>query len=194
MVLTGQCAPLVNIIANLIKDEYLHPAYVTLYVINGKHNGESLADAIKNILTVCQDNNASLVINEFNSYGSMEKNVLQWVDQCVKPVNCGTTYEFKTSLKTLAGEGNKLAKSIINYGILIPFFLLGLVLVVRDRNRTGIMLAMITMAYFVMRTYLGGNERTRLAVEPFIVVLAFYGIMWIVSRLWKTQPAEETQD
>ena len=84
--------------------------------------------------------------------------------------------------------------SIINYGILIPFFLLGLVLVVRDRNSTGIMLAVVTMAYFVMRTYLGGNERMRLAVEPFIVILAFYGIMWIGSRLWKTQPSEEAQD
>ncbi len=84
--------------------------------------------------------------------------------------------------------------SILNYGILLPFFALGLVLVVRDRNRTGLMLATVTVAFFVMRMYLGGDERIRLAVDPFIVILAFYGISWMIGTLWKPRSAEDTQD
>jgi 4-amino-4-deoxy-L-arabinose transferase-like glycosyltransferase len=78
--------------------------------------------------------------------------------------------------------------SIANYGILIPFFLFGFVLVFRNRNREGIMLAVLTASYFLMRSYLGGDERMRLPVDPFIIVFAFYGIGWIVSRFRK--PAE----
>lgn len=84
--------------------------------------------------------------------------------------------------------------SLFNYGILLPFFALGLMLIVRDRNRTGLMIAAVTIAFFVLRAYLGGNERIRLAVDPFIVILAFYGISWIIAKLWKPKPAENTQN
>lgn len=65
---------------------------------------------------------------------------------------------------------------ILSYGIPIPFFLLGLALVLVDRNRFGIMLGVMTVAYFLVRVYLGGSERARLPIEPLVIVLAFYGV------------------
>jgi len=72
--------------------------------------------------------------------------------------------------------------SILNYGVLLPFFLIGIVVAIRERNRTGLMLAAVTVAYFLMRAYLGGNERTRLPIDPLVVLIAFYGVAALVRR------------
>jgi 4-amino-4-deoxy-L-arabinose transferase-like glycosyltransferase len=74
------------------------------------------------------------------------------------------------------------AVAIISYGLLLPFFVIGAVFVIRDKERTGWMLAATTFAYFLMRAYLGGSERARLPVEPFIILLAFYGVLVIFRR------------
>jgi len=84
--------------------------------------------------------------------------------------------------------------SILNYGITLPFFLLGIVFVIRNRNRTGLMLAVITAAYFLMRTYLGGSERTRIPVEPFIIILAFYGLLALVQSIRSSNPPAQDTD
>ncbi|UCG53155.1 MAG: glycosyltransferase family 39 protein [Candidatus Latescibacterota bacterium] len=81
--------------------------------------------------------------------------------------------------------------SIVNYGILLPFFFLGLVFAVKDRNRTGLMLAVIVAAYFVMRSFLGGSERTRIPVDPLIILLAFYGLMALVRRYLPSKAPSE---
>jgi 4-amino-4-deoxy-L-arabinose transferase-like glycosyltransferase len=72
--------------------------------------------------------------------------------------------------------------STLNYGLVLPFFLLGILFAVRERNRTGLMLAAVAAAYFLMRAYLGGNERTRLPIDPIVILLGFYGIMGLVRR------------
>jgi len=72
--------------------------------------------------------------------------------------------------------------SILNFGVLLPFFLLGIVVAIRERNRTGLMIAAVTVAYFLMRAFLGGNERTRLPIDPLVILLAFYGIAALVRR------------
>lgn len=72
--------------------------------------------------------------------------------------------------------------SVLNYGVALPFFLLGIVFVIRDRNRIGLMLTAVTVVYFLMRAYLGGSEWTRLPVEPLIVLLAFYGFLALTRR------------
>jgi 4-amino-4-deoxy-L-arabinose transferase-like glycosyltransferase len=71
--------------------------------------------------------------------------------------------------------------SIANYGVLLPFFILGIISVFIRKNRAGILAGMTTLAYFVVRVFFGGSETARLQVEPFIVVLAFFAIVWIVQ-------------
>jgi hypothetical protein len=44
------------------------------------------------------------------------------------------------------------------------------------------MLVAVTAAYFLMRSYLGGSEWTRIPVGPLIVLLAFYGILVLTHR------------
>ena len=79
--------------------------------------------------------------------------------------------------------------SIFNYGLMLPFFIVGVVFAVRNRERTALMLAVITAAYFFMRAYLGGNERTRLPIDPLVILLAFYGISVIVQRFARKSAA-----
>jgi hypothetical protein len=69
--------------------------------------------------------------------------------------------------------------SIVNYGVMLPFFLVGIALAVRRRDRAGIMIAATVAAYFLMRAYLGGGEQSRYPIDPLIILLAFYGIAWL---------------
>ncbi|MEJ2720208.1 MAG: hypothetical protein P8181_03580, partial [bacterium] len=73
--------------------------------------------------------------------------------------------------------------SILNFGLVLPFFLMGIVFAVWNRNREGLMLILIVLAYFVMRSYLGADERIRIPVVPFIILVAFYGLMSLVRRV-----------
>lgn len=65
--------------------------------------------------------------------------------------------------------------SIVNYGVMLPFFLLGVVQALRRRDRVALMIGAVVAAYFLMRAYLGGSEVSRLPVDPLIIVLGFYG-------------------
>lgn len=70
--------------------------------------------------------------------------------------------------------------TILNFGLVLPFFLVGIVFAVRNRNRETLMLTLIVLAYFFMRSYLGANERIRISVVPFIILVAFYGLMSLI--------------
>lgn len=82
--------------------------------------------------------------------------------------------------------------SVLNYGILLPFFLAGIAFALRRRDRAGLMLAAVTAVYFLMRAYLGGSERARLPVEPLIVLLAFYGIWGVVGLIRREGPVRSS--
>jgi len=73
--------------------------------------------------------------------------------------------------------------SIVTYGILLPFFLLGLILALRSRHRTLLLLLFFTVCYAALRAYFNGSVRTRMPVDPLIVITAFYAILWLKQRL-----------
>ncbi len=79
--------------------------------------------------------------------------------------------------------------SLITYGLLLPFFIIGIIAAIRDRNRTGLLIAATTLVYFVIRVFFGGSEMTRLPIEPFIILLAFYGLFRVVYALQKKPAA-----
>jgi hypothetical protein len=83
--------------------------------------------------------------------------------------------------------------SIGSYGLLVPFMLVGVVVAVRRQEREALMIAAMMLAYFLMRAYLGGTERARLPVDPFIILLAFYGFSvvmeWLRGRRLYAAPA-----
>ena len=78
--------------------------------------------------------------------------------------------------------------SILNYGIVLPFFIIGVAYAFRTRSRTALMLAAVVVAYFVMRVYLGGSELWRLPVDPMIIVVGFYGILGLARRFSPSEP------
>jgi hypothetical protein len=78
------------------------------------------------------------------------------------------------------------AGSIITFGLLLPFFILGMIAAIREKNRTGWFLTLTVIYYFLMRIVFGGSLQARLPVEPLITLLAFYGIFYIISKLRKS--------
>lgn len=68
------------------------------------------------------------------------------------------------------------ATSLINYGLLLPFFVVGCVFAVRRRQRAALVLATLVIAYAILRGFLGATDASRLWVEPLIILVAFYGI------------------
>lgn len=70
---------------------------------------------------------------------------------------------------------------IATYGLLYPFLVFGAAVALRRRERTAWMLALVIAAYFLMRAWLGGSERARLAIDPLIILLAFYGLRVFVE-------------
>lgn len=81
--------------------------------------------------------------------------------------------------------------SILNFGLVFPFFVVGLVFAVLNKNRTGLMLALTVAGYFLIRSYLGGDERVRVPVDPLIILIAFYGVMALIRlRFPKKTPSD----
>jgi 4-amino-4-deoxy-L-arabinose transferase-like glycosyltransferase len=78
--------------------------------------------------------------------------------------------------------------SILNYGIILPFFLVGVAYALRTRSRTALMLAAVVAVYFLMRVYLGGSALLRLPVDPLIIVLGFYGVLGLAKRFAPAEP------
>ncbi len=83
--------------------------------------------------------------------------------------------------------------STVSYGLLLPFFVFGMILAIRKRNRTALMIAATILTYYVMRAYLGGSERARLAADPLIVLMAFYAVLYIVRRFFSNTRSPEPQ-
>jgi 4-amino-4-deoxy-L-arabinose transferase-like glycosyltransferase len=66
--------------------------------------------------------------------------------------------------------------SLVNYGLLLPFFLAGAVFAVRKRHRTALILTGVILSYAIVRGFVGGDDRTRLIVEPQIILVSVYGL------------------
>jgi len=82
--------------------------------------------------------------------------------------------------------------SIVSFGLLLPFFLIGMISTIVKRNRAGILLTSVTIYYFIMRMFFGGSERTRLQIEPFIIVLALYGVFRLLELLRRSAQNESS--
>ncbi len=76
--------------------------------------------------------------------------------------------------------------SIATYGLLLPFFILGIIAAIRERNRIGWFLTLTVLYYFLMRMLFGGSIQARLPIEPLITLLACYGILYLINALRKT--------
>ncbi len=74
------------------------------------------------------------------------------------------------------------AISLVTYGVLLPFFLVGVWVSVRNRNRTTLVLSIAVAGMYLIRAFYGGSPHTRLPAEPLIILLAFYGVTHLVRE------------
>lgn len=79
--------------------------------------------------------------------------------------------------------------SLVNYGLLIPFFFIGMATAFKRRKSAGIILTVAVVGYALIRAFYGGSERARLPVEPMLILLAFYGLVTMVQRYRSQKPA-----
>ncbi|MCK4235767.1 MAG: hypothetical protein KAX38_01525 [Candidatus Krumholzibacteria bacterium] len=84
--------------------------------------------------------------------------------------------------------------TIITYGLLLPFFIVGAFLILKNRNKIGvfiILIIIIHMLIHVVLTFVRFRYRTH--IDAFIIVIAFYGLTEISSimsrRFRKRLPA-----
>jgi len=66
--------------------------------------------------------------------------------------------------------------SLLSYGLLLPFFVTGLLLALRQRQRTVLIVGGTVVAYALLRGFISGGDHARLAVEPLIILVAFYAV------------------
>jgi hypothetical protein len=66
--------------------------------------------------------------------------------------------------------------SILNLGVLLPFFVAGLIFAVKRRHRAALVLGSIVISYAVLRGFIGASDYSRLFVEPLIILVALYAV------------------
>ena len=117
LILTGQCAPFVKVFTSLLRDEYINPSNVEIYLVNGQHNGQGIFNELLTLKQVTVDMSTDLVIHEFNAFSSMGPKSAEWVgDQ--KFVDCGTSDEFNKSVIKMSKNHNDLATGLVHYASL----------------------------------------------------------------------------
>ncbi|HEX5132457.1 MAG TPA: glycosyltransferase family 39 protein [Candidatus Krumholzibacteria bacterium] len=71
--------------------------------------------------------------------------------------------------------------AILNFGILLPFFVAGGVIAWRRRHRAALVLTCIVLSHAILRGFVGSGEGTRLPVEPLVILIAFYGLRQLLE-------------
>jgi 4-amino-4-deoxy-L-arabinose transferase-like glycosyltransferase len=80
------------------------------------------------------------------------------------------------------------AVNLLTYGLLLPFAIVGVVVSLTRRARSGLVLASTVVGYFLIRAVHGASERSRIPVEPLLILLAFYGVTYLVTRWRRREP------
>ena len=70
--------------------------------------------------------------------------------------------------------------SLVTYGLLLPFLVVGMISAVRRRHRTALILTGAILSYAFVRGFMTGDDRPRLVIEPLIILLAIYGMRELV--------------
>jgi Dolichyl-phosphate-mannose-protein mannosyltransferase len=82
------------------------------------------------------------------------------------------------------------AISVVNFGLLLPLFVVGVVVACKRRHRAALVLTGAILSYAVLRGFYGAAERARLPVEPLIILVALYGAKVLLdARRAGGQPA-----
>jgi len=113
--------------------------------------------------------------HEFNTFEKWKSDFINhWSPLRLKAGYVSTGFRFRGawSLKHNFTVGT-------SYGLLLPFFLLGSIFIIKHKNKYGIFLLVIILVNTLIHVLLMGIERYRLPIDPFIIIIAFYGLYQI---------------
>ena len=117
--------------------------------------------------------------SEFNTFERWKSNFIeQW-----RPCRFKAGY-IKSGI-TFVGGSWSLKHNItvgLSYGLLLPFFLLGGFLIIKYNNKYGIFLLVIILVNTFIHVVITGKERYRIPIDPYIIIVAFYGIYQIYLK------------
>lgn len=90
----------------------------------------------------------------------------------------GYSFNGKCSLKHNLSGG-------ISYGLLLPFFIIGLILLIIHKPYIGITFLIIVSSYSLLHVLFVPfiTERYRLLLAPIIIILGSYGILYFIDRI-----------
>jgi 4-amino-4-deoxy-L-arabinose transferase-like glycosyltransferase len=72
---------------------------------------------------------------------------------------------------------------ILTYGILLPFFLIGIFFVVKGKEKYGMFVLCIIIMHTIIHVFMAHvRNRYRIPIDAFIIILAFYGLQQL---FWK---------
>ncbi len=84
--------------------------------------------------------------------------------------------------------------SIVSFGILLPFFIIGTIRALMKKQREALLLVFVTLFYFLIRIFYGGSERIRLQIEPLIIILAFYALFYMTAAGHRKSSVGQPED
>ncbi|MFH2036493.1 MAG: glycosyltransferase family 39 protein [Candidatus Zixiibacteriota bacterium] len=89
------------------------------------------------------------------------------------------------NLTQFFGEFSILGKNPLNYGLLISFAVVGLLVISRKRewDKGRLFIGLIIVSYFLLISLFFINARFRLPVIPLIIIIGAYGWDWIIEEV-----------
>ena len=71
----------------------------------------------------------------------------------------------------------------LTYGILLPFFLVGICLIIKNNNRLGLfLLSLILVHMFIHIEFYHVVNRYRIQIDPLIILISFYAIDYLLIK------------
>lgn len=81
---------------------------------------------------------------------------------------------------------------ILTYGVLLPFFIIGVYMAFKNKNIKGIIIFFIILFQTSIHVFiLWVRVRYRVPIDIFIIILASYGFLWIYNKFRGTEFASE---
>jgi hypothetical protein len=79
-----------------------------------------------------------------------------------------------------------------NFGVLLPFFAVGIVLAFVRRNRAALVLTLLIASCYLTCAFVGAVESSRLPVEPLVILVAIYGFYEVLRAVRRPAAAAST--
>ena len=101
------------------------------------------------------------------------------------PINLGRFSPYPSGDYLINSTRHNLA-NLLNYGILLPFFLLGIVLLIIRKRREVWLLLIPILFHTTFHVFSWARERYRFVIDTLIIMLAMYAVIWLYQKIVKS--------